>query len=203
MHTQLKSRRVSGHVKLVERRRGPVWYARIRTADARQVQRVLGPAWRKNGRPPDGYFTETTANQALALMLAEQENKPANVVHAGVTFSAAAEEWLRYTEHDRECRPATLRDYRGTVERLRAAFGNRRLEDVTPQDVEAYKGQLLAQGRLSARTINRHLVILGGIFRRAERKWGLRHNPAADAAQDQLGHAPARGPEAQQATYGG
>jgi hypothetical protein len=34
---------------------------------------------------------------------------------------------------------------------------------------------------LAPRTINRHLTICGGIFRRAERKWGIRHNPAAGA----------------------
>ncbi len=35
----------SGHVFRVDRRRGPVWYAKYRLPDGRQVQRKIGPAW--------------------------------------------------------------------------------------------------------------------------------------------------------------
>lgn len=35
----------SGHVFRVERVRGPVWYAKYRLPDGRQVQKKLGPAW--------------------------------------------------------------------------------------------------------------------------------------------------------------
>jgi hypothetical protein len=45
----------------VERLRGPVWYAKYRLADGRQVQKKLGPAWTGRGRPAGGYFTKRLA----------------------------------------------------------------------------------------------------------------------------------------------
>ena len=47
---------VSGHVYRVERRRGPVWYAKYRLPDGRQVKKQLGPEWPGKGPPPPGYF---------------------------------------------------------------------------------------------------------------------------------------------------
>ena len=162
---------VTGTVQEYSRRRGPVWYARIRTPNG-QKKRLLGPAWHKRGRPPEGYYTEATAKQTLSRMLIEEETTPRR---GRITFADAANEWLRYSESDRECRPSTLRDYQGTVRRLIAVFGSKRLESIDAQDIETYKATLL--GKLGPRSINRHLVILGGIFRRAERKWGHSHNP--------------------------
>ena len=46
--------RVTGHVFRVERKRGPVWYAKYRLASGRQVQKLIGPAWSERGRPPAG-----------------------------------------------------------------------------------------------------------------------------------------------------
>lgn len=63
MHAQL-ARPVSGHVFRVERQRGPVWYAKYRLPDGRQVQKKLGPAWTSRGRPAAGYFTKQTAQAA-------------------------------------------------------------------------------------------------------------------------------------------
>ena len=42
----------SGHVFRANRKRGPVWYAKYRLPDGRQVQRRIGPAWSERGRPP-------------------------------------------------------------------------------------------------------------------------------------------------------
>ena len=44
----------AGHGFRVERARGPVWYAKYRLPDGRQVQRKLGPAWTDRGRPAAG-----------------------------------------------------------------------------------------------------------------------------------------------------
>jgi hypothetical protein len=46
----------SGHVFRVERKRGPVWYAKYQLPDGRQVQKKLGPAWTSRGRPTADYF---------------------------------------------------------------------------------------------------------------------------------------------------
>lgn len=53
--------RISGHVRLVARKRGPQFYVKYRPADGRQVERRLGPAWTQRGRPPVGYYTAKTA----------------------------------------------------------------------------------------------------------------------------------------------
>lgn len=178
MHTYRVS---TGHVRLVQRKSGPVWYARWRRPDGNHGQKKLGPAWTKRGRPLEGYFTEELAKRALALILADADRDAGTTPVHGVTFGMATDEWLRHVEHDKACSPSTLRDYRTCALRLREHFGDgTRLERITPQDVEAYKGTLTG-GKLSPRSVNRHLTILGGIFRRAERKWGIRWNPAASA----------------------
>jgi len=180
---------VTGHVRLVERKRGgAAWYARVRTVEMRdgrslpvQKTRLIGPAWRKKGRPAEGYYTEATAQSALVRLLdVERQAAGKPTMRLAVTLGQAALEWLRYSEQDREVRQSTLRDYRSTVRELRAHFGDATpLETITAQDVEAYKTVLVAGGKRGPRTIKRHLIILGGVFRRAERKWGTRWNPAA------------------------
>ena len=59
------NRPVSGHVFRVERKQGPVWYAKYRLPDGRQVQKKLGPAWTQRGRPPVGHLTKHTAQAWL------------------------------------------------------------------------------------------------------------------------------------------
>lgn len=76
------------------------------------------------------------------------------------------------------CKPTTLTDYRSVVAgRLLPAFGEHRLEDVTPRMVEAWRSGL---GSVSNRTKNKLVTILHGIFERARRVWGLPTNPIAD-----------------------
>ena len=61
----------TGHVYRVGRVRGPVWYAKYRLPDGRQVQKKLGPAWTERGRPPVGYYTKRTAEAWLREVLDE------------------------------------------------------------------------------------------------------------------------------------
>ncbi len=64
-------RPISGHVFRIEGARRPVWRAKYRLPDGRQVQRTIGPAWTERGRPAGGYFTKRTANseQGAAIYL--------------------------------------------------------------------------------------------------------------------------------------
>ena len=63
--------RVTGHLRLVQRKRGPQWYLKYRLANGRQVQRHLGPAWTGKGRPSAGYYTKRMAEEALQAILTD------------------------------------------------------------------------------------------------------------------------------------
>ena len=60
---------------------------------------------------------------------------------------------------------------------LLAEFGETALEAITPDLIDPYKERLIHEGRLSNRTIVRHLTVLHGIFKRAKRVWKLAYNP--------------------------
>jgi len=172
---------VTGHVKRVERHRGPQFYVKYRGPDGRQVQKLLGPAWTERGRPPTGYFTAKTAEQALQAILADaRRGTLAGAVRTGASFADAAAEWLRYVEHDRKRQVSTVVGYRSALSaHLLPEFGHLALERVTPQVIDAYRRRLVQDERLSARTINKLLVQLHAIFARAQRLHGLDANPVA------------------------
>jgi integrase len=133
------------------------------------VQRKIGPAWTERGRPAAGYFTKRTAENWLRDTLddARRGTLP-GMVRTGATFADAAAEFLRYAEHDRACKPSTLREYRSALNaHLIPAFGAVRLEDVTPALIEDWRVSL--GGSLSNRTKNKLLVVLHGVFGRAMR----------------------------------
>jgi integrase len=174
----------SGHVFVIERKRGKFWYAKYRLPSGRQVQRKLGPAWTERGRPPAGYFTKRTAEAWLRDTLdAARRGTLPGLVTTGATFADAAAEWLRYVEQDRDCKPSTLRDYRNVVSSaLLPTFSDLALEDITTEMVEQWRAGLGADRDkpLSNRTRNKTLTILGAIFERARKVYGLRVNPTRD-----------------------
>jgi integrase len=168
----------SGHVFRVDRKRGPVWYAKYRLPDGRQIQKRIGPAWTSRGRPAAGSFTRRTAQAWLDETLAEaRAGTLAAQTRTGVLFSRAAEEWLRYAEHDRACKPTTMRDYRRALAKdILPRFGDLVMEDITGPMIEAWRSSLT----VCARTKNKLLTILNGIFRRAIKAFGVRHNPVSE-----------------------
>ena len=168
----------TGHVFRVERAQGPVWYAKYRLPEGRQVQKKIGPAWTDRGRPPVWYFTKRTAETWLRDVL-DQARRGAlpGMVRTGVTFADAAAEWLRFIEEDRERKPSTLLDYRSALKaHLLPAFGALELESITPEQIDAWRRGLTG---LSNRSKNKLLIQLHGIFRRAQMVWGLQANPLA------------------------
>ncbi|SRR6266545_965309 len=170
---------ISGHVYLKHGKRGASWYYRARLPH--EVRKRLGPAWTGKGRPPAGQFTRKTAEAKLQEILADaRRGTLAGAVKTGVKFADAAAEWLRYVDQDRKRKPSTIADYNGVLEHaLNPEFGTLPLEAVTTERIDAYRARLVDEGRLSARTINKQLVILHGVLRRAMRVYGLRSNPAA------------------------
>jgi integrase len=103
------------------------------------------------------------------------------MVRTGATFADAAHEWLRYVEDDRARKASTLADYRSVVNaHLLPAFGNQPLEQIDTDSIEHWLSGLLRDGELSRRSIQKMLVLLNGIFRRARKVWKLPYNPVAD-----------------------
>jgi hypothetical protein len=82
--------RATGHVRLARGARGDRWYLKYRLLDGRQVQKLLGPAWMGNGRPPAGYYTPKMAEEALQTLLADaRRGTLAGQVKTGATFADA------------------------------------------------------------------------------------------------------------------
>jgi integrase len=168
----------TGHVFRVERARGPVWYAKYRLPDGRQVQKKLGPAWTDRGRPPAGYYTKRLAADWLRETLdAARRGTLPGMVRTGATFADAAAEYLRYVEHDRGRKLSTLRGYRSTIDvHLLPAFGSMPVEAVTTAIIETW----LAGFEGSVRSRNKVLIQLGGILGRAKKVYGLPANAATE-----------------------
>jgi integrase len=166
---------ISGHISQRKGKRGGVWYAKYRLPDGRQVQKRIGRAWTEKTAPPEGYFTKASAKAHLDELLAQaRQGTLPGMVRTGRTFRDAAEEWLDYCEKVRDCKASTLRDYRNMVRVLDREFGNRKIEAITPEEIElwitGYSG--------SNRTRQKYLVCLGSIFKRAMKVHGLPRNPA-------------------------
>ena len=168
----------SGHVFRVERSRGPVWYAKYRLPDGRQVQKKIGPAWAERSRPPAGFVTKRTAEAWLADTLAEaRRGTLVGMVRTGATFADAAGEFLRYIEHDRARKPETVKTYASIIRhQLLPVFGQKRLESITGDMVEEW----IAGVTLAPASRLKSLLVMQGIFKRALRVYRLPVNPLAD-----------------------
>jgi integrase len=103
------------------------------------------------------------------------------MVRTGATFADAAAEFLSHAERDRALKPSTLRGYRSIVGAyLLPAFGGRPVEEVTTDQIERWRGELVGKQRaLSNASKNRILVLLRGILGRACKVHRLPANPAA------------------------
>lgn len=179
-----ESTRVSGHLKLVQRNSGPVWYVKTRVPGRtpEQTHRKLAAAHLGGGKPPAGHLTRRQAQDALADILAEERRNVGRRAyeHGSVTFADAAAGYLHHSEHVRGREQSTVKDYRGAIENyLNPRWGERPVDSITPEDVERFRDELLEQTNLSPRTIVRHLTIAHGVFRYAMRKYGLTRNPAS------------------------
>jgi hypothetical protein len=136
---------------------------------------VLGKAWTHRGRPAEGYLTLQGAQVLLDELLVEaRKSGPQTARHAhGATFADAAAEWLRYVEVDRRRRPTTLRDYRRMVDDvLVPLLGHLPLRAITSELMDSYRTHLVDEGRLAPRTINKYMLVLHAIFKRAQRHLG-------------------------------
>jgi integrase len=183
----------------MERRDGRRWFALWRDGSGKRGKKLLGKAWVKphgktargaagwrtaDGRKPDDtWLTPKEAEDALRVLLEDIRKKAGPRKGGNVTFQQACDDWLAYIEHERRRKPSTLADYRRTVKgALVPAFGGRTLvANITTERIDAYREKLLVAGKLSPRTIQKNLVLLHGIMKRARRRGWIDHNPAAEA----------------------
>jgi integrase len=193
--------RPSGHLQVKGAPGKRRYYALWRDADGRH-QRQLGPAHVKDSRrrtprgavvwragdgpkPDPSYLTPPEAAVALRELLAAAPKRPTPAgerAGGAVTFGDACAEWLRYIEHDRRRAQSTLADYRNTVRAyLVPEFGEHTpLGKIDTRRIDAYRERLLSDGRLSRRSIQKILVLLHGILKRAKRRGWISTNPAED-----------------------
>ncbi len=183
------SQPISGHVFRREGKRGAVWYAKYRLPDGRQVKARIGLAWTMRGRPAEGFHTRRTAQAWLDQVLAEaRRGELPGMVRTGATFADAVAEYMRWLEQDRARKPTTLRGYRSIMRaHLLPAFGERRLEDMTADEVEAWSATLAASGMANATRL-RILTCLHGVMKRAKRVWKLPRNPISDVEKPTQRH---------------
>src|SRR4051794_7040881 len=194
--------RPSGHLQVKGPKGRRAWYALWRDADGRHQKR-LGPAhvrdsgrrtprgavvWRAaNGSKPDpSYLTPAGAEDALQGLLSSALREPTDPRRKRAqdhTFGEACDAWLAYVAEEKDRRPSTIKDYRNTVRRyLVAEFGaDTLLHTIDTGRVDVFRERMLAEGHLSRRTIQKILVLLHGVLKRAKRKGWVATNPAEDA----------------------
>ena len=125
----------SGHVQLVDRKRGAQWYVKYRPPGGKQVRKRLGPAWTESGRPAVRVLHPQDVRGRAASDPHGRGSRHSghSAAPGGKTFDDACSEWLRYVEHDKQRAPSTLSDYRNVVTgHLLPEFGaDTRLEGIT------------------------------------------------------------------------
>jgi hypothetical protein len=167
----------SGHVFRVDRARGPVWYAKYRLPDGRQVQKKLGPAWTERG-PPAGRLLHQAPGRGLAARHARRgaPRHAPGMVRTGATFAGR-----------RGRVPALLPSTTGAASRRRSA-ATARTSTPPPARVRRARSRRSRPPRsrrgarrcstgaapLSNATRTSLLVLLHGVIRRAARSGGCR-----------------------------
>lgn len=191
MQTQ-STRPISGHVYKLPRKSGPVWFAKYRLPDGRQVQKRIGPHWPDKSAPEPGWFTKRTAKAWLDDLLAKaRRNELPGMIRTDTTFAAACDAWLAH-KRTRALKVSTLTDYQHTTSRIKSVMADvvgdqAKVETITTADVEAFRDKLMAGGS-SDRTVNKYLAQLHDLFDWAKRPYGLIQNPAAKADVERRPH---------------
>jgi integrase len=187
--------RISGHVIKVKRKRGDQFYLRLRLPDPQrpgrtmQTRRLLGPAWTERSKAPDGYYTAKMAQQQLQAVLADARrgtvtNANGQTASTAPTLDQAVDEWVRHVES--EGATAAYVTNCGSVARrylCKAWGGDVPVAGITTEQIDNLRDELLREGRLTRRTIQRVMVVAHGIFKQAKRKKWIAVNPCDDATR--------------------
>src|SRR3954462_6146133 len=157
-------------------------YIKYRATDGTQVKKAV-PGGRRE------------AERALTKALGAVDNGRLRSV-GRESFAEAAATWLAYKRPRIE--PSTYRASEIHLRlRLLPAFGEMRLDKITPAHIERYLSDLDEQGRLSRKTINDSLTPFRQILGRAVRRGVIAHNPALSDDPDDPLELPYETPEIQ------
>ncbi len=144
-----------------------VWVMRYRLPSGKDSKKVIGLAWRKKGRPPRGFLTESDALLEAEAFAAEHS---ADAPDARRRFRAALDSFLRRCTEEKGLRGSTLHEYRKIGERLAARpwraelkWADRALDTFTGVDLLAIR-QELAEANRTADTVNHYRRVLRGVF---------------------------------------
>jgi integrase len=108
-----------------------------------------------------------------------------------VTFDVVGEDWIKWGIRDRDWKPSTLRNNRNDLDKhLIPAFGSKRVERITADEVEQWRDELVDERGLRRRTANKQLILLGAILERAVKHYGLVRNPAKDVPKLRVRYDP-------------
>lgn len=183
-----------GSLFVKERQQGPTYYAKWRDGSRRQVMKALGPAWverhgggwrKRRGACPDGYLVPNEAVARMHQAIEEHEARRLAPPPQAVTFEEAAWAWHANGRLVGGWKPATARDRASLLRvHLLPAFGTKRLEDLTKQDVRRWwreihdprrpsTGPRDRGGSLSDRNANRLLSALRTMLRWAAEEYGV------------------------------
>lgn len=156
-------------IKRRTKTKGVVFDIKYRTGDGTQVKRAVGPSKQEAQR---------VLNEALAAV-----QRGAQRSTSTETFAEVADRWLERKRPRIE--PATYRDYEFHLrKRLKPAFGQLKLRQVTRAKIEAYLAEQDRDGNLSRKTLNDSLIPLRQILGAAVREGVLASNPAQNDDRD-------------------
>jgi integrase len=176
------AQRVTGSVRIVQRKRGDQWYAKWRDLTGKQHQRSLGLVWTGKGRPPAGSLTRKMADDLLRGILVDAGRATVDATgRPVVTLKTACAAWLQAVEHEEQREPSTVRDYEGIVRvYLLPEFGAATpITSIDEDRIDQWRVRLLEEGRLSRRTIQKAMTALHSVYQHARGKRWVDRNPVA------------------------
>jgi len=172
---------VSGHINLRKGARGGVWYVKWRDANGRQHEKRLAKDWTHGGPPAAGYMRRKEANEALQAILTDARRGLVEQVRTSVTFGFVAEEWFENGKLERDWTPATIATYRSALDvHILPEFGKLRIESIKSPRIKRWRDKKVSEDEMERRQANMMLAIMHGIFKYAEKPYGLVVNPTDD-----------------------
>jgi integrase len=190
----MRSTNPTGFVRIEQRAKGPVAYSQIRLPEPNaegktqlvqaiglvHVQRVKGKWQPKRSGKPDNVLTLSECEEIVRERVRALSAAP-TAPDVALTFGQAVSEWLDHIENVEQRRHSTVRDYKSLAKNhLIPEFGrDTPLSEIDFKRCDAFRSRLLREGKLSKRMVQKALILLGSIFKTAQRLHGFPSNPAA------------------------